>query len=384
MATPWPQEQTWPTHHREHATQLSRHLQTALKSIDTANEYPLDPKAVKATLIATISLLAKMQKLPELGHLHQAIESLRAENKTTNESNIRESRTIRIAMQQNTAELKENTNTTRAASAAAKEAWKASELAVKVVKDIKALEPMNQGNTVQSYASVAARGGLAGSMHNPCNQRASQTQILREIIVNIRDPITIASIRAMNPRSLKAHVDRAIEQSSNEHIRKLKTVSANQLKSGDLSVKTATTKDMEALRQFAEDWENHIGNGAAVRIPTYGVLAHGIRTSSMNMDRFTEIRDDLLQDNKAFIPRADIKYVGWLTQSASKKTASSVVVELSRAEDANKLIDEGLIWQGQVFQCERYDSQCRLRQWFKCCAYGHIGTQCKATTTCGY
>ncbi|KAF4772699.1 hypothetical protein HER10_EVM0002042 [Colletotrichum scovillei] len=384
MATPWPQEQTWPTHHREHATQLSRHLQTALKSIDTANEHPLNPQVVRATLIATISLLAKMQNLPELGHLHQAIESLRAETKTANENTTRDTRSIRIAMQQNTVELKENTNTTRAANAAAKEAWKASELAVKVVKDIKALEPMNQGNTVQSYASVAARGGLAGSMHNPYNQRASQTQTLREIIVNIRDPTTIASLRAMNPRSLKAHVDRAIEQSSNEHTRKLKAVSANQLKSGDLSVKTATTKDMEALRQFAEDWENHIGNGAAVRIPTYGVLAHGIRTSSMNMDRFTEIRDDLLQDNKAFIPRADIKYVGWLTQSASKKTASSVVVELSRAEDANKLIDEGLIWQGQVFQCERYDRQCRLRQCFKCCAYGHIGTQCKATTTCGY
>ncbi|KAK0367847.1 hypothetical protein CLIM01_14797, partial [Colletotrichum limetticola] len=31
------------------------------------------------------------------------------------------------------------------------------------------------------------------------------------------------------------------------------TVSANQLKSGDLSVKTATTKDIEALRQFAKD-----------------------------------------------------------------------------------------------------------------------------------
>ncbi|KAI3528114.1 hypothetical protein CABS02_15204 [Colletotrichum abscissum] len=162
MATPWPQEQTWPTHHREHATQLSRHLQTALKSIDTANEHPLDPKAVRLTLITTIALLAKLQKLPKLGHLHQAIESLRTENKTANESNIRKSRTIRITMQQNTAELKENTNTTRAASAATKEAWKASELAVKVVKDIKALEPMNQGNTVQSYTSVAARGGLAG------------------------------------------------------------------------------------------------------------------------------------------------------------------------------------------------------------------------------
>ncbi|KDN71154.1 hypothetical protein CSUB01_12466 [Colletotrichum sublineola] len=384
MATPWPLEQIWPTHHREHATELSRHLQTAVKSIDTANGNPLNPQAVRTTLIAALSLIVKLQNLPELGHLHQAIESLRAETKTANENTTRETRTIKIALQQHTVELKENTNTTRAASEAAKEAWKASELAAKVAKDIKALGPMNQGSTAQSYASVAARGGLAGSMHNPHNQRASQTQTLREIIVNIRDPITIASIRAMNSRSLKAHVDRAIEESSNEHIRKLKAVSANQLKSGDLSIKTATTKDMETLRQFAEDWETRIGNGAVVRIPTYGVLAHGIRTSSMDMERFNEIRDDLLQDNKAFIPTAEIKYIGWLTRSASKKTASSIVVEFSKAEDANKLIDEGLIWQGQVFQCERYDRYCRLRQCFKCHTYGHIGTQCKATITCGY
>lgn len=62
----------------------------------------------------------------------------------------------------------------------------------------------------------------------------------------------------------------------------------------------------------------------------------------------------------------------------------SVIVEFSRAEDANKIIDEGLIWKGEVFQCERYDRKCRLRQCFRCHTYGHIGTQCKATTTCGY
>ncbi|KAK2005382.1 hypothetical protein LZ32DRAFT_194398, partial [Colletotrichum eremochloae] len=302
MATPWPPEQLWPTHHREHAAELSRHLQTAVKSIDTANGNPLQPQAVRATLIAALSLIVKLQNLPELGHLHQAIESLRAETKTANENTTRETRTIKIALQQNTVELKENTNTTRAASAAAKEACKASELAVN--EGYQSTGPMNQGSTTQSYASVAARGGLTGSMHNPHNQKASQTQTLREIIVNIRDPITIASIRAMNSRSLKAHVDRAIEESSNEHVRKLKTVSANQLKSGDLSIKTATTKDMETLRQFAEDWESRIGNRATVRIPTYGVLAHGIRTSSMDMERFNEIRDDLMQDNKAFIPTA--------------------------------------------------------------------------------
>ncbi|KAL3587387.1 hypothetical protein FPOAC2_13283 [Fusarium poae] len=66
----------------------------------------------------------------------------------------------------------------------------------------------------------------------------------------------------MNPCSLKAHVDRAIERSNNKNINKLRAVSANQLKSGDLSIKTATTADMEALRQFAGEWEHRIGNHA--------------------------------------------------------------------------------------------------------------------------
>ncbi len=74
---------------------------------------------------------------------------------------------------------------------------------------------------------------------------------------------------------------------------------------------------MEALRQFAEDGEQRIGNGATVRILTYGVLAHGIRTSTMDMTHSDELRDELLLDNKTFIPNAQIKYVGWLTKSSS-------------------------------------------------------------------
>ncbi|KAI1287207.1 hypothetical protein F5Y03DRAFT_380475, partial [Xylaria venustula] len=114
----------------------------------------------------------------------------------------------------------------------------------------------------------------------------------------------------MNPRSLKAHIDRAIEQSNNEHIVNIKVVSSNQLKSGDLSIKTATTKEVETLRQFAEDWTYRIGNRASVQLPTYGVLVHGIL-------------------------------------------------------DANKIIDEGLIWQGQVFECELYNKGSRLKQCFQ-------------------
>ena len=188
----------------------------------------------------------------------------------------------------------------------------------------------------------------------------------------------------MNPRNLKSHIERALEQSQNEHIAHVKIMSSNQLKSGDLSPRIATTLETQALRQFADDWVCRVGNGANIRNPTYGVLVHGIRTSTMEMDKFEEIRENILQDNRPFILQAEIKYVGWLTRNAYSKSASSVIIEFTRPEDANKIIDEGLVWQGELFQCERYERQCRLKQCFKCQKYSHIGTQCKAITACGY
>jgi hypothetical protein len=104
----------------------------------------------------------------------------------------------------------------------------------------------------------------------------------------------------------------------------------------------------------------------------------------MDMDKFEENRSQILQDNRPFIPRAEIRHIGWLTRDAAAKTASTITIEFTKPEDANKIIDEGLIWQGEVFQCERYERQCRVKQCFKCQKYGHIGTQCKAPTACGY
>ncbi|PON19725.1 hypothetical protein C2W62_01160 [Candidatus Entotheonella serta] len=86
------------------------------------------------------------------------------------------------------------------------------------------------------------------------NHRAP-VQAQREII-NVRDPAAAANIRAMSPHRLKAHVDRAIEQNSYEHIRNIKVVSSHQFKSGDFSLKAATSADIKALKQFAVRTEN--------------------------------------------------------------------------------------------------------------------------------
>jgi hypothetical protein len=41
--------------------------------------------------------------------------------------------------------------------------------------------------------------------------------------------------------------------------------------------------------------------------------------------------------------------VGWLTRNAYSKSASSVIIEFTQPEDVKKIIDEGLVWQGELF-----------------------------------
>jgi hypothetical protein len=142
--------------------------------------------------------------------------------------------------------------------------------------------------------------------------------------------------------------------------------SANQLKSGDLSVKTSNRNEAEALRQFANDWVNRIEEARVYGSLHMAFWCTGIRTGSMDMEKFDEIKAELLHDNRPFIPNADIKYIGWLSRAALTKSASTIIVEFTNPEDANKVIDEGIIWQGEAFQCERYDRQCRLKQCYNC------------------
>jgi hypothetical protein len=393
MATPWPQQPTWPTPFREHATRLSTYLQDALTCIDGTQSQPVPADLVKVIIHGTLTFILKVQHAPDLSTVCDALSILQTEAKASTENAVRMLDAVKHELK---TELKNTTDTVHAIAAnvqvntrvgedtktAAKEAVEVGKANLQMARQIK--NAGSQAGGAASYAAMAARGATLAGTANTQVPRMPPMQTQREVVVNIRDPSTVLNLRAMNPRNLNAHVERAIRQSGNENISSIKVLSSNQLKSGDLSIKTATINETEALKQFADDWVHRVGNRASIRITTYGIIAHSIRTSTMDMERFEETRDQLLLDNKPFIPQAEIKYIGWLTRNAPTKAFSSITIEFSKPEDANKIIDEGLIWQGEVFQCERYERQCRVKQCFKCQHYGHIGTQCKATIACGY
>jgi hypothetical protein len=59
----------------------------------------------------------------------------------------------------------------------------------------------------------------------------------------------------------------------------------------DLRIDTAASSETRALRHFAGDSVHLVGNGAYIRNPTYGIIAHGILTSIIDMGRFEENKD---------------------------------------------------------------------------------------------
>ncbi|EMD66021.1 hypothetical protein COCSADRAFT_140533 [Bipolaris sorokiniana ND90Pr] len=365
MATPWPQQPAWPTPFREHATRLSTYLQDALTCIDRTQSQPVPADLVKIIIHGTLTFILKVQHAPDLSTVCDALSILQTEAKATSDNTTR---MLDAVKQEFKTELKNTTDTIHTIAAnvqlnirageeaktAAKEAAEVGKASLEMARRIKNAGPQIGGTL--SYAAMAARGATLAGTSNTQVPRMPSSQTQREVVVTIRDPNTVQSLRAMNPRNLNAHVERAIAQSGNENIASIKVLSSNQLKSGDLSIKTATSTDTEALKQFADDWVHRVGNRATIRITTYGIIAHSIRTSTIDMTRFEETRNQLLLDNKPFIPQAEIKDIGWLTRNAPTKAASSVIIEFSKPEDANKIIDEGLIWQGE----------------------------CKATIACGY
>lgn len=170
------------------------------------------------------------------------------------------------------------------------------------------------------------------------------------------------------------------QQHSNKSI---KVVAAYQLKSGDIQIFTSTTTEALQLREN-KAWLKGLGDHAELIVPTYGVIAHGISTNSMNMKNQEATIQQLLADNYTVIPSAKISYVGWLTKESTQKRASSIVVEFTDPAMANAIIYAGMAWDGRIHQCQLYDRACRVKQCFRCYNYGHIGTQCNASQVCGY
>jgi hypothetical protein len=67
----------------------------------------------------------------------------------------------------------------------------------------------------------------------------------------------------------------------------------------------------------------------------------------------------------------------------SGRTTGSLIISVAEPEQANRLIDAGLIWHHELHDCEPFDGNCVVTQCFKCYKYCYVGHNCRNTQRCG-
>ncbi|KAJ9634224.1 hypothetical protein H2199_009054 [Coniosporium tulheliwenetii] len=203
-----------------------------------------------------------------------------------------------------------------------------------------------------TWARVASMQAGVPPQAQTISSSSSATEKDRETIVKITDPHMSSHLRSHDPKKLKDRINNALKEHANANIKKIRIVAAKQLRSGDIAIYTATGEEREALQEFAEDWAGIWGNKAQVVVQTYGVLVHRVSTRSIDLSDMAGAIRLLQAENRPLLPRAEIKYIGWLTKASTNKKNSSLVVEFARPEDANAAIIGGIVWQAEMLTCE--------------------------------
>lgn len=349
MAPRWPQVNNGPEHINEHATYLKEACDQ-LQAVDRGRHNQVPWSIVQPYMESTIALIGKVLRQPALAEVLQRVQDAA---KCT--QNIQKDVTI----------IKNS-----------------------VGLSTTPLNAANFGrtrNTATTWAQVAAQAKSSPPPPPPAPQGGSATRTQaykdRVVTVKLKDHGIAQRYRAQTAAWIRQQVETAIRD--NTATKQVTVVAAHQLKSGDIQIFTSTTTEARQLTQ-SKGWLGGLGQHAELIVPTYGIIVHGILTSTINIKDQKAVIQQMLADNHTVIPNAQISYIGWLTKEATLKRASSIVVEFTDPEMANAVIYAGMAWEGQIHQCQLYDRACRVKQCFRCYNYGHIGTQCNASQTCGY
>lgn len=353
MAPRWPQVNNGPEHINEHATYL-REVCNQLQAVDKGRTNQVPWNIVQSYVASTLALVGKVLQQPSMSEVLEQIQDA-----ARNIQNIqRDVSIVKGTVGVSTAPLHA---TNFGGHKAVTTSW------ARVAAQAKGLPPPPPSAQHGTHATKSVTTVTAYQD--------------RAVTVKLKDHGIAQRYRTKSAAWTKQQIQTAVHD--NAATRLVKVVAAHQLKSGDIQIFTSTTREATQLKEH-NGWIKGLGERAELIVPTYGVIVHGVSTSSINIKDQDATIEQILADNYTVVPNAKISYVGWLTKEATLKRASSIVVEFTDPAMANAIIYAGMVWDGHMHQCQLYDRACRVKQCFRCYNYGHIGTQCNASQTCGY
>lgn len=199
----------------------------------------------------------------------------------------------------------------------------------------------------------------------------------REITVTIEDERQRNEVKTTGVGTLVEAIRKKEPKAATEDI-----LAIRKLPSGDLLITTTRTASRTTLEKSAE-WLRAIAASARVKRTTFSVFAHAVRKHEVNISEQSQMVTRIQEQNQRLHPGLEVLRIGWPKGTeTNEKMAGSLVIEVSTATAANRMIAEGLVLNHEIRECERFVQGAKPTQCFNCQRFGHVARLCKNPTAC--
>ena len=184
-------------------------------------------------------------------------------------------------------------------------------------------------------------------------ERRHRSRKLKKLVVKVKDATEQEKTKTM----LVEHILQKLQ--SSKYVKTSQLIAAKRFQSGNILLQAATIESKERLERMRRQ-EKQLFESAKVLKQIFPVLVHDVRLDSISKGQKQQVLKHIARKKEKYHPLLGISKVGWLKWAKNHKRNSifkqysSLLVELSTPEAANKVVKKVLVERYQLKTCSRY------------------------------
>ena len=212
-----------------------------------------------------------------------------------------------------------------------------------------------------SQVAAAAYGKIQANTGRDERTRLQESRRCRETVITIENEEEREKTRNISTEVLLEMVKRGSSQGPVRDI-----VAARKLASGDVLFVANSEETRKALESDSS-WTQRVAASAKVKESRYAVFIHGIRIAGVDTSKQLQAIAKINEQNQRLHPNLDTKRVTWMKRTLQKgQPYGSLVLETASAQSANAIISQGLVFEGELKTCERFNTDAKVSQCYRC------------------
>lgn len=114
-------------------------------------------------------------------------------------------------------------------------------------------------------------------------------------------------------------------------------------------------------------------------------MAYGLRVATINTKDQRKAIAGIYSQNPKLRETVEILHVGWARKFIQQgKRIMPLHIEIAEPEQTNLLIEQGLLYGSEIYNCEVYTGDCQAMQYFNCQTYKYTAKHCQEIVRCGF